>query len=429
MKFNENLRKFVFFLKDKFTGNNIKRHLDDLSKTIDHKKIEQNIFNLLEYAQKNTMFYNGMISSNGIESYPIINKTVIKKNEEDFLSKRFKENQLLRTVTSGSTGTPFVSYQHKDKKNRNTADTLHFSNLAGYELGGKLYYVKIWSENNRKSYLLKKIQNVEAIDVLNLEKNVAQIITEINKNTSSINFVGYVSVFETICGWLERNKSHCIEAKIDSIVTISEGLSKESREIIQKHFKCPVFSRYSNVENGIIAQQIPTSGNDFLINTASYFIEILNFENDSPVPNGTIGRIVVTDLFNKAMPFIRYDTGDVGALKLKIINGVEEKFLTHVGGRKLDQIYNTKGELISSYIVYRNMWSYPEIEQYQLIQIESGKYVFKICINEYFSKEEKLINQFKEYLGKDADFQVEYVKEIPLLSSGKRKKVVNLMNI
>ena len=90
MKFNENLRKFVFFLKDKFTGNNIKRHLDDLSKTIDHKKIEQNIFNLLEYAQKNTMFYNGMISSNGIESYPIINKTVIKKNEEDFLSKRFK---------------------------------------------------------------------------------------------------------------------------------------------------------------------------------------------------------------------------------------------------------------------------------------------------------------------------------------------------
>ena len=111
----------------------------------------------------------------------------------------------------------------------------------------------------------------------------------------------------------------------------------------------------------------------------------------------------------------------------KMINGLEQKFLTNIGGRKLDQIYNTKGELISSYIAYRNMWSYPEIEQYQLIQMESGKYVFKICINKPFSKEEKLIYQFKEYLGKDADFKVEYVKEIPLLNSGKRKKVVNLM--
>lgn len=428
MKFFEKLRKFVFFIKDKLEGNKVKIHLEELTDDKNYKNAQKNLFNLLDYAQKNTKFYSGIKSSNCIESYPVINKVIIKENEEYFFSKCFKKNELVRTVTSGSTGTPFVSYQDKFKKNRNTADTLHFAKLAGYELGGKLYYLKIWSKINEKSNFIKKIQNIETIDVLNLEKNVVQIINNINKNTSPINFIGYVSAFETICGWLERNKSHCIEAKIDSIITMSEGLSEESRVMIQKHFKCQVFSRYSNIENGIIAQQTPGSGSDFLINTASYYVEILNFENDNPVPQGKLGRIIVTDLFNKAMPLIRYDTGDVGAVKLKITDGVEHKYFTTVGGRKLDQIYNTKGELISSYIVYKNMWSYTEIEQYQLIQIESGKYIFKICINEHFYKEEKLINQFKEYLGKDAVFQVEYVKEIPLLDSGKRKKVVNLMN-
>jgi phenylacetate-CoA ligase len=248
-----------------------------------------------------------------------------------------------------------------------------------------------------------------------------------NKNTSSINFLGYVSAFETICGWLERNKSHSIDVKIDSIITMSEGLSQESREMIQKHFRCSVFSRYSNVENGIIAQQSPISGHDFLINSASYYIEILNLENDNPTSKGEIGRIIVTDLFNKAMPFIRYDTGDIGALEKKVINGEQYEFLISIGGRKLDQIYSTTGDLISSYVAYKNMWAYPEIEQYQLIQKDSKEYIFKICINEDFTKEAQLISQFKEYLGSDADFKVEYVKEIPLLDSGKRKKVVNLM--
>ena len=427
MKFNKNLRRLVFFQKDKLKGNIIKNHLSDLNKDSNNENIKQRLNDLLKHAKNTTLYYKIQEPHKGVETFPVINKTIIKNNKSDFLSKKFKKNELIRTVTSGSTGTPFVSYHDKEKKNRNTADTLHFANLAGYELGGKLYYVKIWSENNRKSTLLKKIQNIETIDVLNLEKNVEQIIIDLNKNTSSISFCGYVSAFETICGWLERNKSHCVEVKVDSIITISEGLSEESREIIQKHFKCSVFSRYSNVENGIIAQQTPTSGNDFLINTASYYVEILNFENDSLAPEGTLGRIIVTDLFNKAMPFIRYDTGDVGALNLKMIDGLEQKFLTNIGGRKLDQIYNTKGELISSYIAYRNMWSYPEIEQYQLIQMESGKYIFKICINKPFAKEEKLVYQFKEYLGKDADFKVEYVREIPLLDSGKRKKVVNLM--
>ena len=42
-----------------------------------------------------------------------------------------------------------------------------------------------------------------------------------------------------------------------------------------------------------------------------------------------------------------------------------------------------------------------------------------------FKNEDKLKNEFLSFLGKDAVFEVSYVDEIPLLSSGKRRKIVN----
>jgi phenylacetate-CoA ligase len=73
------------------------------------------------------------------------------------------------------------------------------------------------------------------------------------------------------------------------------------------------------------------------------------------------------------------------------------------------------------------MWKYTEIEQYQFVQKDVRKYVFKVCVPGIFNREQELISEFKSYVGDDADFTIEYVNEIPLLQSGKRKKVVNEM--
>ena len=93
---------------------------------------------------------------------------------------------------------------------------------------------------------------------------------------------------------------------------MSEGLDAIGKSEIEQAFKTKVFSRYSNVENGIIAQQTDKSFDYYFINSASYYVEILEMDLDVPVLKGELGRIVVTDLFNDAMPFIRYDTGDIG---------------------------------------------------------------------------------------------------------------------
>lgn len=134
-----------------------------------------------------------------------------------------------------------------------------------------------------------------------------------------------------------------------------------------------------------------------------------------------MGRIVVTDYFNKAMPLIRYDTGDIGICK--IINN--KPYLTSIEGRKTDLIYNTKDEPLSVHIVSNTLWEFKELKQYQFIQYEKSSYLLKINFKGVFSREKELEFKLKKYLGADADIKFEYVTEIPVLNSGKRRCIVN----
>jgi phenylacetate-CoA ligase len=134
---------------------------------------------------------------------------------------------------------------------------------------------------------------------------------------------------------------------------------------------------------------------------------------------------VVTDLYNYAMPLIRYDTGDIGAMPAMNNGQADYSRLSHIEGRKLDILFDTRGRVVSSYIIYKNMWKYTEINQYQLIQEDVNFYRFKINASGSFNREQELKNEFISYLGEDAIFEIEYVDEIALLASGKRRKVVN----
>lgn len=427
------MRNKIFWLRDKIKGGKLRKDFLQIKEVLEPNSFKKRddilvrSLSLLIYHAKNSCdFYKKLDNHTGIADFPVISKTIIRQNIDTFISDKFNKEDLVSVVTSGSTGTPFQVYHNPGKRIRNSADTIYFAHKAGFNVGDKLFYLKIWSASNHKSILTAKLQNVVQFDVLKFnDKEIERFISMLNSKRRK-GILGYASALEQVCKYLERYPEKVNDKiQVQSAISMSESLSDITKACFKKYFNVDLFARYSNLENGIIAQQFKNSGNSYLVNTASYYVEVLKIDSDQPTDAGEMGRIVVTDLYNYGMPMLRYDTGDIGKFAIKENGEIDNTILEHIEGRKMDLLFDTRGDLVSSFIMYKNMWKYTEILQYQIIQSGKREYQFKINVDSDFKRESELVNEFKSYLGIDADFKIEYVSEIPLLSSGKRKKIVN----
>ena len=432
MNLGARIRRSLFWYKDKFKGNPVGEHYREIKfiteNYSDNRSIqlrEKHLASVLCHAISTTPFYSNVQGAT-LDGFPVINKNIVRENFDSFKSKDSNSQASCCFYTSGSTGAPFSVNGNRSKRDRNTADTIYFGELAGYDLGDKLYYFKIWSKLNRKSRYKAFCENIIPYDVLELDdQTICKLVEKLKNDKSPKAFLSYSSVYDAIYYYLKKTTSEPILHQAKAAISQAETLSQSTKEGISYYFNTQAVARYSNNENGILAQQIGQD-QEFLLNEASFFVEVLDMDSDVPVPPGKPGRIVLTDLFNYCMPMIRYDTGDIGVLGKKYVMGHERTVLESVEGRKLDLIYDTKGSLVSSYIWFRNMWKYKEIKQFQVIQLDKKEYLIKVNVDGSFGKESDLIQEYREYLGADANIMVECVNEIPLLASGKHKTTLNL---
>lgn len=71
---------------------------------------------------------------------------------------------------------------------------------------------------------------------------------------------------------------------------------------------------------------------------------------------------------------------------------------------------------------------YSDIVQWQFIQRSPKTYLLKVIVaGDKLAKEEEILSELHSYFGQDANIRIEYVDDIPVLNSGKRKPVVNEM--
>lgn len=415
-----NIRKFVFSILDTIKGGKTLKDLKDIT-----HRVESGIGNndalqrLLEHTSKTVQAYKDLPKEGlSLKDFPIVNKSILRENLDRHLSCLYDKESLTSTTTSGSTGTPFTIYFDSRKRCRHRAALMFWNKRAGAPLGQRLYYLRVWNNLNKKGKLTQLVENIIPVEVSHFSDNDINALSEAISNNSGpsaiLGFSSAVTEFYRKCVDSPKN--------LKGIIAMSEHLPEMVRLDAQEKFRCPVLARYSNMENGFIAQQFDNSGS-YLVNSADFVVEIFKLDCDEPAKEGEQGRIVVTDLFNYAMPFIRYDTGDIG----KIITGDDGKiYLTSIEGRKSDVIYNTSGEIISSHSVTNTLWKFNEVIQFQFIQKGQSQYSIKLNMGgKTFKREAELASDLKKYLGSDATIEFAYVNEIPVLSSGKRRYIIN----
>lgn len=428
-------RNKSFWLFDLIKGGHIKTAYDEIKK-IDKMDSDSSFIseyqhqaweNLKRIACSNTKAYAPYEALN-FAQFPVISKQDIRQRQDDYLSWNFSKDSLIQMATSGSTGTPFICYQNGLKKRRVNAEIIYYSEKVGYRLGDNLSYIRNIVKKNKKSVLKQFMQNQTLINCGKLSDSGIEILIKTLQKQSKkgpVTLLAYASTYTAIKDFCVKNNINQIDkCNIVGAISGSDMLWDETRNFVSQVFgNIPCVSRYSNEENGVLGQDEGIN-NVFSINEANYIVEVLD-ENGMPCPDGMLGRIVVTDLFNYAMPMIRYDTGDIGAIKTFDIGGRKKKCICEFSGRRVDVIFDEYGNALSPHVITNTMWDFPNIIQFQLVQIEKGEYILKLNVDQRFHQEVDVVQSLRRVLGETASIHVQKVDEVPVLASGKRRYIVN----
>lgn len=435
MKLLEFARGSAFWVLDSLKGGKVKSALTVLrncedgiwsEEQIREYQMEQ-VQRLLAHAKSTVPFYNNQASID-LRDWPVVDKNILRANGEDSLSSQYSKDDLVTMSTSGSTGTPFTCYQNLDKKKHVNAETLYYNGKIGFSIGRRIIYLRSVVAEVQKSRMQQFAQNIYLLDCNDLSdkgiKEKLKFIVDYTKGCGAM-VMGYASTLAAFQKYFDKYGFEDVKgANVYGVVSGSEMLYDATRETIEKAFHCKCVSRYANEENGFLGQD-DDENNVFLMNRANYYIEVLKMDSDFPADENEVGRIVVTDLYNYAMPMIRYDTGDVGAYIRIMQHGTERMAIGSFGGRKVDTIRDADNNLVSPHAITNMMWKYQMVKQFQFIQ--KGKGIYKLILNVDRAKlnETMLLDGYRKILGAEAKISIEYCEDIPVMASGKRRYIVN----
>lgn len=429
MSFDEKLRWVAFWTLDSLRGGKVRRYYEQIRDSYKNgtsvEETDKKVRDLIAHAVKTTEYYRDFPEDTALSSLPVVNKDTFRNHYDAFLSDAYRDAKDNRVMcTSGSTGTPLSMVQNKDKIDHNTAGGIFLGAVGHYFIGMKQSFIRVWVNNVKKSRLRQTVENSWMMDSSSLSDTSIQKMLETLRTKHVKCLIGYSSALGEISRYIETHVVDLSGFQVCSIIPISESMPTVVRKKLQEQFHCPVRAWYSNEENGIMGIQEPDS-ESYRIDTESYYIEILKLDRDEPAKPGELGRVVITDLYNYAFPILRYDNGDLAVAKRQEKNGRFWLHLTELYGRRSDTIYDCDGNALTPYVITNNLWDVKGVKQYRFIQESETDYTLWLNGDRSQMDVEDIRSRIRPYFGDRARITIDFVDEIPVLNSGKRKYIEN----
>jgi phenylacetate-CoA ligase len=394
------------------------------------------------YHYQINQYYRSLCQSRGLvikddlhwNDIPILTKKDIQRPFEEILSVNSTKG-LYHHNTSGSSGTPFVFA--KNKKSHAKALALYLSRLQrigvdyGSDLQARFYGIPKKGVPYYKEIIKDRLAARVRFPVFDLtDDRLNEILKSFAKNPF-VYINGYTNSILLFANFLIRKnillKDIC--PSLRCVIPTSEVCTSTHRELMEKAFGVEVFVEYGAAELDIIAME--DMSHNFNVNNETLWVEILD-ESNQPVKPGEVGRVVVTSLFNEAMPFIRYDLGD--RVKLGTKTTATHRTIDYVEGRVNDNIILPSGKISPGltfyYIVKVLFEGKPNIKEFVIHQTRSDTFQFQYVAEVEVSdlEKSKINTEIERYL--ESGLKVQFIKKEVLErhASGKLKTFVSHLN-
>jgi len=390
---------------------------------------------IVAFHKENNSFYQkrtAAITSTAWEALPVLTKSDFQQPLKQRLSKSYSRKNVYVNKTSGSSGHPFIFA--KDKKAHALSwasfqDRYRWFNLdLNRSRQARFYGIPLDFLGYRKERIKDHLGNRYRFPIFDLSHEKMEGFLGKFKRTPFDYINGYTSSIVLFAKYLKQQNLILTEVcpSLKACIVTSEMLFDSDKILMETQFGVPIINEYGASELGLIAFQ--NTDNQFQVDSELLFVEILD-NNDQPLPNGETGRIVITSLYNKAHPFIRYDIGDVGTLSRK--GTTKQPILEGLQGRTNDIARLPSGKIVPGltfyYVTKTIIEEDANVSEFVIEQtaIDTFKVLYTAQRPLNLKEEEKIRKSTYTYLEKGLTVLFDKVAVMDRSKSGKLKQFVS----
>jgi len=389
---------------------------------------------LVKHCYENVPYYHNVMDRIGItyhdvkdlsflSNFPILTKEIIKQNYSRFVPTN---ESTLKGINVSQTGGTTGNILNK-RNDAQTRSSVWGSYRRFYDWMGVLpndriltfwggHVIKHGLKTSFTKYVSDKLRNTTSFDAYDTRSETFDLII---KTLCKGDIKLIRSYPQALYALALKLKDKGINVSVKAIMTTSEPLMPQQRALFKEIFNAESFDQYGCGEIGAIAYEC-NAHNGLHVTEERVILET----NDKD-------ELLITDLDNFAMPYIRYWNADQAIFSEKECKcGRKSQVIEKVLGRTCDYLVGINGQSLHWAYFWHLLFD-TEIAinrnfvKFQIVQMSSDYLLFR-TVSDPLSKEDKstIVNMIREKMG---NMQVEFVleKDIENTASGKFRPVIN----
>jgi len=362
-----------------------------------------------------------------LNQLPLLTKTIIRAEGDRMKSEVAKG--LARFNTGGSSGEPLIFFIGTERVSHDVAAKWRATRWWDVDIGDR--EIVVWgspielSAQDRLRHWRDRLMRTQLLPAFQMsEAKLDEFILTITRTRPRMLF-GYPSSISLLARHAEKRGQSMSRLGIKVAFVTSERLYEEQRNVISRIFGCPVANGYGGRDAGFIAHECPAGG--MHLTAEDIIVEIVDRDGHVLAP-GQVGEIVITHLATSDFPFIRYRTGDMGALSTTLCAcGRGLPILEEIQGRTTDFVVAADGTVMHGLALIYPIRDLPGVAAFKVIQHSLNHTEVQIVANGDYSPAvaNSIQSGIQARLGKNVTVDVEKVEAIQPERSGKFRYIVS----
>lgn len=362
---------------------------------------------------------------------PTLTRAEINAHRRELCSTTYK-GKLLPHATGGSTGVPTRFFRTYESYDWRTAAKDRAYSWTGWRLGEPALYLwgaPVGSVPWRQALKTRAYEAVQRQLIVNTFRQDDALWDDVYARALKFRpmlVVGYVSSLEAFADYLRRTGRTIPGATC--AIAAAEPLHEDARERIEHGLGVPLSNTYGSREFMSIAAECECR-DGLHVNAENLIVEPRDGDGDGSSLDSGPSELLITDLHNYGMPFVRYESGDLGRIShTSCPCGRGLPRLDAIEGRVVDALRAADGRTVPGEFFPHLLKDIPELAQYRVEQKSIERLVISVVLTGPLSEssENLMRGEVAKVFGPRTVCELQPVTHIPALSSGKRRVTVGM---